>query len=210
MKWTLHRRLALLLCSLTALAGSTLTAQAAAIERISVNLSHRIVLLESVETRLKLMIGFRVTGELPPGAAGTRAVGTLSRDGERVGAPPEQRDHHDEHGDDRGGRPGSGRTEQAFEHHRDDHHGEHDPVAPDSSRRVDHCRLGEQGTQQSGGHMPSVEISTPSAYRPKERSARCPFDRGTWSRSADVSLDANRNAGRGGRRPMTTEEPRSL
>ena len=69
---------------LMVVAASTFLTQAAEIERISVNLSHRIVLLETIETRLKLMIGFRVTGALAPGPAGTRAIGRLSRDGETI------------------------------------------------------------------------------------------------------------------------------
>lgn len=81
---TPHRRSGLSLLALALVFASTLPMRAAEIERISINLSHRIVLLESIETRLKLMIGFRVTGDLAPGPAGTRAVGTLSRNGATV------------------------------------------------------------------------------------------------------------------------------
>ena len=59
-----------LLCLLIALIGSLSSTRSASIERISTNLSHRTVLLDSIETRLKLMIGFRVQGELSSGIAG--------------------------------------------------------------------------------------------------------------------------------------------
>jgi len=51
------------------------------IDILSKNLSHRIVLLDSVETRLKLMIGFALTGDLPSGPENTRANAVLSHRG---------------------------------------------------------------------------------------------------------------------------------
>ena len=48
---------------------------------ISTNLSHRVVLLDTVETRLKLIIGFAIKGRLPSGPAGTRASARLSQNG---------------------------------------------------------------------------------------------------------------------------------
>jgi len=84
MSLTPHRWSHAVLPALILVIASTMWTQAAEIERIGVNLSHRIVLLETIETRLKLMIGFRVTGELAPGPAGTRAIGRLSRDGETI------------------------------------------------------------------------------------------------------------------------------
>jgi len=44
---------------------------------ISTNLSHRVLVLDTVEKRLKLIIGFAVEGKLPSGPAGTRAFGWL-------------------------------------------------------------------------------------------------------------------------------------
>ncbi len=52
--------------------------QAATIDIISKNISHRVLVLDTVETRLKLMIGFSVTEDLPSGPEGTRAYGRLS------------------------------------------------------------------------------------------------------------------------------------
>jgi hypothetical protein len=60
------------------------SAQNVTISVISKNLSHRIVLLDRVETRLKLMIGFKTTGTLPNGPAGTKAEGALVHDGTNV------------------------------------------------------------------------------------------------------------------------------
>jgi hypothetical protein len=48
------------------------------IDILSKNLSHRIVVLDRVETRLKLLIGFAITGDLPSGPESTRANGVLS------------------------------------------------------------------------------------------------------------------------------------
>jgi len=55
--------------------------QSTRIDIISKNLSHRVLVLDAVEKRLKLLIGFTVAGELPSGPKGTRAIGLLSRDG---------------------------------------------------------------------------------------------------------------------------------
>ena len=52
--------------------------QSVTINIISTNLSHRVLILDAVETRLKLIVGFSVTGELPSGPEGTRAYGLLS------------------------------------------------------------------------------------------------------------------------------------
>jgi hypothetical protein len=54
------------------------------IDIVSKNLSHRIVLLDRVETRLKLMIGFLLTGDLPSGPKNTRASAALSHRGVEV------------------------------------------------------------------------------------------------------------------------------
>jgi len=51
------------------------------IQIMSKNLSHRIVLLDRVETRLKLLIGFSLTGDLPSGPENTRAHAVLSHRG---------------------------------------------------------------------------------------------------------------------------------
>jgi len=48
------------------------------------NLSHRLVLLDTVEVRLKLMIGFSVSGDLPSGPAGTAVHATLWHAGSLV------------------------------------------------------------------------------------------------------------------------------
>ena len=52
--------------------------QSVTIDVISKNLSHRVLVLDTVETRLKLIIGFSVTGDLPSGPEGTKAYGLLS------------------------------------------------------------------------------------------------------------------------------------
>ncbi len=49
----------------------------------STHLSHRILVLDRVETRLKLIVGFTVSGNLPSGPGGTRAYGALSHKGTR-------------------------------------------------------------------------------------------------------------------------------
>jgi hypothetical protein len=54
------------------------------IDIVSKNLSHRIVLLDTVETRLKLMIGFALTGDLPSGPENTRAKAILSHRGTKL------------------------------------------------------------------------------------------------------------------------------
>ena len=51
------------------------------IDIVSKNVSHRIVLLASVETKLKLLIGFAITGDLPSGPEKTRATAVLSHRG---------------------------------------------------------------------------------------------------------------------------------
>ncbi|MGB7540704.1 MAG: hypothetical protein WBM28_01660, partial [Burkholderiales bacterium] len=58
---------------------STARAQVVTVSVISKNLSHRLVLLDTIEKRLKLMIGFKTTGTLPSEPEGTRASGVLSR-----------------------------------------------------------------------------------------------------------------------------------
>jgi hypothetical protein len=54
-----------------------------AVKILSRNLSHRIVVLDTVETRLKLMVGFSLAGRLPSGPKNTRAQGLLSHQGIR-------------------------------------------------------------------------------------------------------------------------------
>jgi len=64
------------------LALTPVTAQSVSV--IAENMSHRIVVLDSVEVRLKLIVGFEVNGDLPSGPVGTKAQGTLSRGGSEV------------------------------------------------------------------------------------------------------------------------------
>jgi len=61
-----------------------INSQAATIDIISKNLSHRVLVLDTIETRLKLMIGFSITGDLPSGPRGTSASAQLSRDGSEL------------------------------------------------------------------------------------------------------------------------------
>jgi hypothetical protein len=58
--------------------------QSVTIDVISKNLSHRILVLDAIEVRLKLLIGFTVTGDLPSGPEGTTAHGVLSRAGSEI------------------------------------------------------------------------------------------------------------------------------
>jgi hypothetical protein len=62
----------------------TTSCQSVTVGIASVNLSHRVVLLDTVEKRLKLLISFTIGGELPSGPEGTKAKGILSRDGSPV------------------------------------------------------------------------------------------------------------------------------
>lgn len=58
-------------------ASTSVRADAAAVSVISTNLSHRVVVLDRIEQRLKLMIGFKSVGTLPSGPEGTRVSGVL-------------------------------------------------------------------------------------------------------------------------------------
>ena len=66
------------------LSPATKRCQGANIDIISKNLSHRVLALDTVETRLKLMIGFSVNVGLPSGPAGTSGFGRLSHLGSEV------------------------------------------------------------------------------------------------------------------------------
>jgi hypothetical protein len=58
--------------------------RAATVNIVSKNLSHRVLVTDTVQWRLKLLIGFSVTGDLPSGPEGTGALGVLSKGGTEV------------------------------------------------------------------------------------------------------------------------------
>ena len=78
------RTVPLLIAFLIVMLTSVAAGQSVTTQVISRNLSHRVVLLDTVEVRLKLIIGFDIVGTLPSGPGGTAAAATLSHGGSLV------------------------------------------------------------------------------------------------------------------------------